>query len=50
MAKFKCPTHPNPEGGDIEGCGHVFEAEPDSEGLVGCPACGIWFKASDGAL
>jgi hypothetical protein len=41
---YKCPTEPDPEGGDILGCGHVFEATPDEEGLVDCPECGIWFR------
>ena len=41
----KCPTDPDPEGGDILGCGHVFEATADDEGLIDCPACGIWFRA-----
>ena len=30
-------------GSMIRGCGHVFEAEPDGEGLIDCPRCGIWF-------
>lgn len=29
------------------GCGTTFEQEPDDEGLVDCPSCGIWFKASE---
>ncbi|HEY5657470.1 MAG TPA: hypothetical protein VIY27_06745 [Myxococcota bacterium] len=39
---WKCPEkarHP----GDIVGCGETFDAEPDAEGLVDCPHCGIWF-------
>lgn len=47
MKTYKCPTQQGPQGGDIVGCGHVFHAEPDDEGLVDCPECGIWFKASE---
>lgn len=31
---------------DIVGCGHTFEAEPDREGLIDCPNCGMWFVAA----
>lgn len=31
---------------DIVGCGETFDAEPDFEGLIDCPHCGIWFTAS----
>jgi hypothetical protein len=30
------------------GCRHTFTDEPDDEGLVDCPECGIWFKAAQG--
>lgn len=40
----RCPTvRRSPE--DIIGCGHEFNAEPDEEGFVDCPHCGLFFKA-----
>ncbi len=50
MPKQVCPTHPDPQGGDIIGCGHVFEAEPDDEGLLDCPECGIVFSPDDSVI
>ena len=41
MLKYRCPETPNE---DINGCGEVFWAEPDDEGLIDCPNCGIWFS------
>lgn len=43
--KFICPNWPE-EGAAVEitGCGREFEAEPDDEGLLDCPHCGIWFN------
>jgi hypothetical protein len=29
--------------GPTIGCGHRFTAEPDFEGFVDCPNCGLWF-------
>lgn len=46
MSTFRCPDNVRHEG-DIKGCGAVFEAEPDDEGLVDCFACGIWFRADE---
>jgi len=43
-----CPTKPRVEG-DIVGCGAVFRAEPDSEGIIDCPACGMWQEVGRGA-
>lgn len=40
-----CPAEPRHEG-DLKGCGLEFEAEPDSEGLVDCPHCGMWHKVT----
>lgn len=40
----KCPDYADSLNGDILGCGHVFEQEPDREGLVDCPECGIVFN------
>jgi hypothetical protein len=46
---YTCPTKPQPGiKEDILGCGHTFEAEPDHEGFVDCPHCGIFFKAEQG--
>jgi len=39
--QYRCPTG---EEHTVVGCGAEFEAEPDAEGLVDCPACGIWFN------
>lgn len=41
--KCVCPVNPR-EPGDLVGCGMDFEAEPDHEGLVDCPHCGMWHK------
>ncbi len=42
MTSYRCPDATRcPD--DVVGCGHRFEAEPDHEGLVDCPECGIWF-------
>jgi uncharacterized Zn-finger protein len=38
---FRCPT--DETRSEIVGCGHVFTADPDDEGLVDCPNCGMWF-------
>lgn len=46
MQTYCCPTAPQtPEGEPhtIIGCGSVFEAEPDDEGIIDCPHCGLWF-------
>jgi hypothetical protein len=44
-ATYRCPDgerHP----GDVVGCGAVFAAEPDDEGVVDCPTCGMFFAAT----
>jgi hypothetical protein len=38
--QYQCPGD---EYNDLVGCGSVFDAEPDEEGLVDCPVCGMWF-------
>ena len=46
MQTFICPPWPDPtqsQSQDIRGCGFVFRADPDEEGIVDCPECGIWF-------
>ena len=43
-ATFTCPTEGDPA---MSGCGKTFDAEPDYEGLVDCPHCGMWFPATD---
>ena len=49
-ALFTCPTSPTYVDGrramahTVIGCGREFRARPDSEGLVDCPFCGIWFN------
>ena len=52
MSRYRCPTTPSPiatthDGDPILGCGAEFDAEPDHDGLVDCPECGIWFPASE---
>jgi hypothetical protein len=32
---------------DIIGCGRVVDREPDDEGIVDCPHCGIWFTPDE---
>jgi hypothetical protein len=43
---YTCPASytPGPNHSDIIGCGAIFQAEPDSEGIVDCPRCGMWFS------
>lgn len=48
MRLHRCPdtAHmPPPYHGPlyVVGCGAVFPAEPDREGLIDCPECGMWF-------
>lgn len=31
---------------DVAGCGNAFEQEPDREGWVDCPHCGLAFNAA----
>jgi hypothetical protein len=38
-----CPDNKRHED-DIVGCGRTFTAEPDNEGLIDCPHCGMWFS------
>lgn len=47
-AVYTCPTAEQYDGDTLLGCGHTFEATPDEEGLVDCPACGNWFDAAEG--
>jgi hypothetical protein len=53
LTEYTCPNYPDPtlKAGEHEviGCGATFKARADFEGLVDCPECGIWFKASEGA-
>lgn len=46
MSLFRCPDNARVDD-DVVGCGHEFEAEPDDEGLVDCPNCGMWFPATE---
>jgi hypothetical protein len=49
MRRYCCPSHSEPGVDDddqILGCDNVFEAEPDSDGYVDCPECGLFFRAS----
>lgn len=39
-----CPTDPGPENSNILGCGQTVENQPDDEGFVDCPACGVFWK------
>lgn len=41
---YTCPGADEVDNGHtVIGCGAVFDAVPDDEGLVDCPRCGIWF-------
>jgi hypothetical protein len=41
---YRCPDYQHPtDTADSVGCGHEFESEPDHEGIVDCPNCGMWF-------
>jgi hypothetical protein len=45
--QYTCPTTPTQPDGSahtIIGCGRTFSAMPDSEGLIDCPHCGIWWN------
>ena len=45
MESIICPLHHrNDAGDDYEGCGHTFQAEPDEDGYVACPECGLTFE------
>jgi hypothetical protein len=47
-----CPDWPSPDvapESQIIGCGRTYDAEPDCEGLVDCPECGICFNAERAA-
>lgn len=48
MSVYICPTWAQFPGDTILGCGARIETEPDKEGLVDCPECGIWFKSEQG--
>lgn len=45
MRTYRCPdTIQEPTEADpLVGCGLNFDGEPDDEGLVDCPRCGLWF-------
>jgi hypothetical protein len=45
MRTVRCPIEDNEPGptGTIVGCGHVFDALPDDDGIVDCPNCGLFF-------
>lgn len=42
---YTCPSWPNGEA-SLLGCGHQFKAEPDSDGWLECPSCGLHFDAA----
>lgn len=48
---YICPSDPVPvvlgTPGTIEGCGQTFTSEPDAEGWVDCPHCGLGFNPSN---
>lgn len=49
-SRHRCPdsTHMEPPLHGplyVVGCGAEFDAEPDREGLIDCPNCGMWFDA-----
>lgn len=49
-ARYRCPDQadaPGSDGHTVVGCGAEFDAEPDHDGLIDCPECGIWFRASE---
>lgn len=46
---YSCPTTKRTDD-DLVGCGYIFNGEPDHEGLVDCPRCGLWWRASSIAV
>jgi hypothetical protein len=46
MLTYRCPDEEAVDANAPIGCGHVFQAEPDEEGHVDCPNCGMWFTPS----
>ena len=46
--RYTCPDRER-HADDIVGCGSSFEGDPDFEGLVDCPVCGMWFRADGSA-
>lgn len=42
MTQYTCPDNKRHDD-DIVGCGSTFETDPDDEGLINCPHCGLWF-------
>lgn len=44
---YFCPTDTpsgiGPDEAIIIGCGAIFTADLDDEGLIDCPRCGVWF-------
>lgn len=53
MANLICPTTHNPAdapGDDrLTGCGGIVSGEPDSEGWMDCPHCGLAFHRREAA-
>lgn len=47
-SQHTCPNFSN-GASNIIGCGHTFTAEPDAEGWVDCPECGVAFSAARAA-
>jgi hypothetical protein len=49
MPRYRCPRlspRLTVSGDDTGGpCGFAFDAEPDAQGIVTCPQCGIWWFA-----
>lgn len=41
-----CCPYTETIGTETTGCERVFEAEPDTQGFVTCPACGTWFMSA----
>lgn len=44
---YICPDWQTGEADPVMGCGARFRAEPDHEGAVDCPFCGIFFWPDD---
>lgn len=48
MPTYECPDYTRPDAlsgkyEELVGCGHVFEADPDFEGFIDCPNCGMFW-------
>lgn len=44
IKEYRCPDWKSTS--DLVGCGHTFEAEPDDDGWLECPNCGMHFDAN----